>query len=109
MQITITDKTRKIIACVLIGIKNVSLFVGIMSAMFGACGLDAESPYDKNAVIVCAIGLLLVVCGMLLEAFIIKFLIHDDEYITTVFNFDWYGNKCKANYLESKKGVFKRW
>lgn len=97
------SKCRKNAAFVLSLIKYGCLIIGAPLAIIFASGVDASDPYGTNATIGCFVGVGLVVSAMLIEMFVVKFLVTDNEHIRCIWDFNWYGLKNLDNYKEYRE------
>ena len=84
-------------------IKTILLIIGFpFSILFGS-GLNAPEPYGSSTYIACFVCIGMIVVAMLIEMFIVKFLVKDNEYVHCFFDFKWYGLKSYHNLVEHKK------
>lgn len=101
------EKTRCRLISVFTVIKYVCFIVGLPCGILLASGVDAPDPAGSNTFKACAFCIGLCVLSMLIEMFTVKFLVKDDEYISCIWDFNWYGLKSEANYKEYKKEMRK--
>lgn len=98
-----TKKCRKNAVIVLSLIKYVCLFIGAPLTLIFASGVDAPDPYGTNATIGCFVCVGMVAAAMLIEMFVVKFLIKDNEHIHCIWDFNWYGLKSLDNWKEYRR------
>lgn len=93
-------KCRKNAIIVLSLIKYACLIFGTPLMFVFASGVDAPDPYGTNATIGCFICVGMVAAAMLIEMFVVKFLVKDNEHIQCIWDFNWYGLKSLDNWKE---------
>lgn len=93
-------KCRKNAIIVLSLIKYACMIVGVPGAILMASGVDAPDPYGTNATIGCFVCVGLLVSTMLIEMFVVRFLVKDNEHIQCIWDFNWYGLKSLDNWKE---------
>lgn len=98
-----TKKCRKNAVIVLSLIKYGCLFIGAPLMLIFASGVDAPDPYGTNATNGCFVCVGMVVAAMLIEMFVVKFLIKDNEHIHCIWDFNWYGLKSHDNWKEYRR------
>lgn len=96
-------KCRKNAIIVLSLIKYACMIVGVPGAILMASGVDAPDPYGTNATIGCFVCVGLLVSAMLIEMFVVRFLVKDNEHIHCIWDFNWYGLKSLENWNEYKE------
>lgn len=108
ISITFSKKFRKnlVIACNLI--RTILVAFGLPMALLFATGLNAPGDAGVNATKAVIVCLGMTLAGMFLEMFTVRFLILEGEHIATIFDFDFYGLKSRANYIEYRRYMKKR-
>lgn len=96
-------KTRRSLAIVLSLVKYAFLVFSLPGFLFCASGVDAPDPYGNNAFIGCVVCIAMLGSSMLIEMFVVRFLVKDNEHIKCIFEFDWYGLKSYDNWKKYKK------
>ena len=103
MEIRMTDSFRRNLVFVLNLVKAFITTLGAIGAIFTAMGLDSAEPYGSMMYKGCFISIGMILVGMFIEMFIVKFLIKENENMSTFYDFNWYGLKSRRNYLEYKR------
>lgn len=96
-------KTRRSLTIVLSLVKYAFLVLSFPGFLLCASGVDAPDPYGNNAFIGCVVCIAMLGSSMLIEMFVVRFLIKDNEHIKCIFEFDWYGLKSYDNWKKYKK------
>ena len=100
MRIVMTKKFRKNLVMVLNLIRSIVFIVGGLVAIFGGMGLDSIGVYGEIAIKIAFFGLGLILSSMIIELFTVNCLVHDGEYMNTIFDFACYGLKNRHTYRE---------
>lgn len=100
MRIVMTKKFRKNLVMVLNLIRSIIFVVGGLVAVFGGMGLDSIGVYGEIAIKIAFFGLGLIFSSMIIELFTVNCLVHDGEYMNTIFDFACYGLKNRHTYRE---------
>lgn len=100
MRIVMTKKFRKNLVMVLNLIRSIVFVVGGLVAVFGGMGLDSIGVYGEIAIKIAFFGLGLIFSSMIIELFTVNCLVHDGEYMNTIFDFACYGLKNRHTYKE---------
>ena len=93
-------KLRENTAAFLTVLKLILIIGGSFTSLIGSLGLDAPGESGDLAIKFLIYGMIAAAASTAVEAFIVRFLVHEDECISTIFNFSFYGLKSKNNYLE---------
>lgn len=101
-------KTRRTTVIILSLIKYVCLAIGAPFAILFASGVDAPEPYGSNTLKACAFCIGLCVMAMLIEMFVVRFLVKENEHIHCIFDFNWYGLKDERQYKEYMRYIRQR-
>lgn len=95
---------RKVLVIIFNLLKYVSLISGVIISIICVCGLDAEGIYGDNALLGLFIGCGLIALSVLTEIFVVRCLVRDNEYVNTIFDFEFYGPRSintRDNYFNS--------
>lgn len=96
-------KARRTTAIILSLIKYVCIAIGAPFAILLASGVDAPDPYGSNTFKACAFCVGLCVMAMLIEMFVVRFLVKENEHIKCIFDFSWYDLKSYDNWKKYKR------
>lgn len=96
-------KARRNTAIVLSLIKYACLVIGFPGFLLCASGVDAPDPYGTNSFIGCVACIAMLGSSMLIEMFVVRFLVKEDEHIKCIFEFGWYDLKSYDNWKKYKK------
>lgn len=103
IKIIVSKKFRQNLVLVLNLIRTMLVVSGIISFLFFACGYDG--PDGDLCMKLSCYSLVSTFLGMGLEIFTVMVLLKDNEYMSTIFDFNFYGLRSKENYIRYRKYI----
>ena len=100
------NKVRRGLVVLLNMIKTLMVMSGSVLLLLASAGVDG--PEGNISFKFAWFSLGIIFSGIALEIFTVKFLVKDNEYMPTIFDFDFYGLKSKYNYMAYHKFLNKR-
>lgn len=101
IKIIVSKKFRQNLVMVLNLIRTIFVVSGIASFLFFACGYDG--PDGDLCMKLSCYSLGLAFLGMGLEIFTVMVLLKDNEYMSTIFDFNFYGLRSKDHYIKYRQ------
>lgn len=103
IKIIVSKKFRQNLVLCLNLMRTILVAGGIISFLFFACGYDG--PDGDLCTKLSCYSLVSTFLGMGLEIFTVMVLLKDNEYMSTIFDFNFYGLRSKENYIRYRQYI----